>query len=149
SFGVQREIVRNLVAEASYVGNRGMWWPSPSSLNYNGISPQTLLADGLDITTAADRAILAAPIGSTAAGRFQNKLPYSGFPLTATVAQSLRPFPQFTNAPQALWAPLGANWYNSLQVKVIKRLSHGLDASYNFTWSKTLTNGIEGPMNDI
>ena len=21
---------RNLVAEASYVGNRGMWWPTPA-----------------------------------------------------------------------------------------------------------------------
>ncbi len=29
-----------------------------------------------------------------------------------------------------------------------KRLSHGLDASYNFTWSKSLTNGIEGVEND-
>ena len=30
-----------------------------------------------------------------------------------------------------------------------KRLSHGLDLSYNFTWSKTLVNGIEGTENDI
>ena len=30
-----------------------------------------------------------------------------------------------------------------------KRLSHGLDVSYNFTWSKTLDKGIEGPANDI
>jgi hypothetical protein len=44
---------------------------------------------------------------------------------------------------------LGDNWYNSLQLKVVKRLSHGLDVSYNFTWSKTLTRGIEGQMNDI
>jgi hypothetical protein len=32
---------------------------------------------------------------------------------------------------------------------VIKRLSHGLDMSYNFTWSKSLQNGIEGLQNDI
>src|SRR5262249_3438514 len=67
----------------------------------------------------------------------------------ATDAQSLRPFPQFTNAPTPLWAPLGDNWYNSLQLRVIKRLSHGVDFNYNFTWSKTLTNGIEGQENDI
>jgi hypothetical protein len=36
-----------------------------------------------------------------------------------------------------------------LQLKVIKRLSHGLDVSYNFTWSKTLTRSIEGQNNDI
>jgi hypothetical protein len=65
------------------------------------------------------------------------------------VAQSLRPFPQFTNAPTPLWAPLGDNWYNSLQLQVIQRFSHGLDVNYNFTWSKSLDNGIEGQMNDI
>jgi hypothetical protein len=143
SIGIQREIARNLLAEASFVGNRGMWWPSPGGINYNANSPQSLLADGLDITTASARAILAAPIGSPAAGPFQNKLPYPGFPTSATVAQSLRPFPQFVTAPTPLWAPLGDNWYDSLQVKVIKRLSYGLNVSYNFTWSKSLDNGIE------
>ncbi len=149
SFGVQREIVRNLVVDLAYVGNRGVWLPSTGAVNYNANTPQSLLADGIDITTAAGRAILNAPIGSTAAGPFQNKLPYAGFPTTATVAQSLRPYPQFTTAPTPLWAPLGDNWYESMQLKVTKRWSHGLDVSYNFTWSKTLTNGIEGQENDI
>jgi len=152
SFGVQREIIRDLLVEASYVGNRGIWWQSTGAspaVNYNANTPQSLLADGLDITTQAARNILAAPIGSTAAGPFQNKLPYPNFPLTATVAQSLRPFPQFTTAPGGLWAPLGDSWYNSLQARVIKRLSHGLDASLNFTWSKSLTNGIETQVNDV
>jgi len=153
SFGVQREIIRTLVVDASYVGNRGAWLLSSGAVNYNANTPQSLLAAGLDITNLADRNILNAQIGSAAAGRFQNKLPYAGFPLTATVAQSLRPYPQFITAgPPAtmvpLWAPLGDNWYNSLQVKVIKRLSHGLDVSYNFTWSKSLSNGIEGQEND-
>jgi hypothetical protein len=152
SFGVQREIIRNLAVEASYVGDRGIWWQSTgasAAVNYNANTPQSLLADGLDITTASARAILAAPIGSAAAGPFMNRLPYSNFPLTATVAQSLRPFPQFTTAPGGLWAPLGDSWYNSLQVRVIKRISHGLDASFNFTWSKSLTNGIEGQENNV
>jgi hypothetical protein len=148
SVGVQREIIRNLTVETAYVGNRGIWWPAASAVNYNANTPQALLADGLDITTAAARAILASPIGSATAGPFMNKLPYAGFPLTTTVAQSLRPFPQFTNAPTALWAPLGDSWYNSLQVRVIKRFSHGLDFNYNFTWSKSLTNSIEGQQND-
>jgi hypothetical protein len=149
SFGVQREIARSLVVDVYYVGNRGVWLPSSGAINYNANTVQSLLAAGLDITNPTDQAILKAQIGSSAAGRFQNKLPYPGFPLTSTVAQSLRPFPQFTNAPTALWAPLGDNWYNSLQIRVTKRLSHGLDLSYNFTWSKTLTNGIEGQENDI
>jgi hypothetical protein len=148
SVGVQREVVRNLVVNAAYVGNRGVWLPSAGAVNYNANTPQALLADGLDIPQASARAILGAQIGSVAAGPFQNRLPYAGFPLTSTVEQALRPFPQFTNAPAALFAPLGDNWYDSLQVRVIKRLSHGLDVSYNFTWSKTLQNGIEGGEND-
>ena len=150
SVGVQREIVRNLTVEASYVGNRGVWWPvSTVGANFNANTPQSLLADGLDITTLAARNILAAPIGSPAAGPFQNKLPYPNFPLTATVAQSLRPFPQFTNSPTAEWAPLGNTWYDSLQIRGIERLSHGLTVSANFTWSKTLDNGIEAVENDV
>jgi len=149
SVGVEREIVRNLLVDVAYVGNRGVWLPSSGAVNYNANSVQSLLADGIDISTLAGRTILNAPIGSAAAGPFQNKLPYPGFPLSATVAQSLRPYPQFTTAPTPLWAPLGDNWYDALQLKVIKRLSHGLDVSYNFTWSKTLTNGIEGQENDI
>jgi hypothetical protein len=149
SFGVQREIARNLVVDVAYVGNRGVWLPSSGAVNYNANTPQSLLADGIDITTSAGRAILNAPIGSVAAGPFQNRLPYPDFPLTSTVAQSLRPYPQFTTAPSPLWAPLGDNWYDALQLKVIKRLSRGLDVSYNFTWSKSLDNGIEGPENDI
>lgn len=147
SFGVQREVVRNLVVDVAYVGNRGVWLPSSGAVNYNANTPQSLLGYGLDITSATDRAILGATITTAAAGRFQNKLPYPGF--TGTVAQSLRPYPQFNTAPTALWAPLGDNWYNSLQLKVIKRLSHGLDVSYNFTWSKSLQNGIEAVGNDI
>lgn len=150
SVGVQREITPNLTVEANYVGNRGVWWPvSTAGANFNANTPQSLLADGLDITTAAARAILAAPIGSAAAGPFQDKLPYPGFPLTATVAQSLRPFPQFTNSPVAEWAPLGDTWYDALQIRGVQRLSHGLVVSANFTWSKTLQNGVESAENDV
>jgi hypothetical protein len=156
SVGLQRELTRNTVVEASYVGNRGAWWLSPVLDNYNAISASALQAAGLDINSSTDRAILRAQIGSTQAGRFQNKLPYPGFPLTSTVAQSLRPFPQynlcsaiaFCLAP--LWAPQGRTWYDSLQAKVTQRVWHGLEAQYAFTWSKELQMGTEnGTVNDV
>jgi hypothetical protein len=151
SIGAQREVIRDFVVDVSYVGNRGIWWPTSGSaasptaapVNYNALTSQDLLNYGLDITTKAARDILNAQIGSAAAGPFQGRLPYANFPLNATVAQSLRPFPQFTVPPAALWAPLGDTWYNSLQLKVTKRFSHGLDFSYNFTYSQELTNGVE------
>ncbi|MCU1337707.1 MAG: hypothetical protein JWO19_3288 [Bryobacterales bacterium] len=152
--GLQREVFRNLVVEASYVGNRGVWWRTASLLDYNALTPQNLLSQyGLDWNNAADRAILASPLNLAAAGRFQNKVPYAGFPLTQTVAQSLRPFPQFTSLG-ATGAPLGKTWYDSLQLKGTKRFSHGLDFTFTYTRSKELQLGAEdytglGIINDV
>jgi hypothetical protein len=142
SVGVQREILHDLAVEAAYVANRGVWWRTNALTEYNGLTPEYLQQRyGLDITSAADRTILKAQIGQPAAGRLQNKLPYAGFSPSNTVAQALRPFPQFGNITGS--GPLGDTWYDSLQVKATKRFSHGLDATYNFTWSKELTLGVE------
>jgi hypothetical protein len=153
SAGLQREIFRNLVLDAAYVGNRGVWWPSTTLDSYDTITPQILAQFGLDPNSATDRAILTAPLGSPLAGRFQGKIPYAGFPLTATVLQSLRPQPQWTPSAltmSPLWAPLGKTWYDSLQVKATKRFSHGLDFSYAFTWQKELELGTVGaPVSDV
>jgi hypothetical protein len=68
-------------------------------------------------------------------------VPYAGYPTNRTLAQSLRPFPQFTDSIAPTWAPLGNSWYDSLQAKLNKRLSHGLDMTAAFTWSKDLALG--------
>ena len=80
SLGLQREVMKDLVVEASYVANRGAWWYSNGLVDVNAISASILQANGLDITNATDRGLLTARINSAAAGRFQNKLPYAGFP---------------------------------------------------------------------
>jgi hypothetical protein len=56
------------------------------------------------------------------------------------VNQALRPYPQFTGI-NVLWSPLGNTWYDSLQVKVTKRYSHGLDLTASYSWQKELTLG--------
>ena len=66
-----------------------------------------------------------------------------------TVARALRPFPQLAGATAStpaiayLWAPLGRTWYDSLQMKVTKRFSHGLDFTSTFTWQKELNMAAE------
>jgi hypothetical protein len=139
SISVQRELARNLVVQASYIGNRGIWWPTyvgSALTNYNYLSSDILAKNGLNLNNQADLATLLAPIGSAGAGRFQNKLPFPNFPLTASVAQSLRPFPQFTTIA-LVNPPLGDSWYNSLQLTADKRFSKGFQANWAFTWSKS------------
>jgi hypothetical protein len=149
SIGIQREISRDLVVDASYVGNVGAWWQggSPGGLspleNINAITPAMLAARGLNINNSADQALLVSTLGSaTAKQRGFSTPPYPGFSPFNTVAQSLRPFPQFGYIP-AFGAPLGKTWYDALQMKVTKRFSHGLVFSSSFSWQKSLQLGID------
>ncbi len=88
----------NLLLDVSYVGNYGIWWYTGALTNLNYLSTATLSQYGLSLNNPANLATLLAPIGSAAAGPFQNKIPFTGFPLTATVAQSLRPSRSLTPA---------------------------------------------------
>jgi hypothetical protein len=143
SIGFQRELMKDMVAEVSYVGNRGVWWQAPGLLNLNAITPSALAAHGLNLNDPQTRTLLTSTLSSPLAKQlgFSNP-PYPGFPTGQLVAQALRPYPQFTTIP-VYWDPLGKSWYDSLQAKVTKRLSHGLFFLAAFTWSKALTLGSE------
>jgi len=67
---------------------------------------------------------------------------YPGFPATQNLNQVLRPVPQFLGSPGFFGPPLGSTWYDSLQVKVTKRLSRGLTVDSAFTWQKELNLGV-------
>jgi hypothetical protein len=138
SIGVQREIARDLVVEATYVANRAAWIEQNALRAINTLSRERLASFGLSLDSAADRALLRSRLDSpTASARGFNRPPYAGFPPAQTVAQSLRPFPQFGNIA-AFYSPLGASWYDGLQLRATKRLSHGLDFSSTFSWQKEL-----------
>jgi hypothetical protein len=77
-----------------------------------------------------------------AAQRGFGSAPYPGFPTGLTVSQALRPMPEYTMVV-VHWNPVGNTWYDSLQAKLTKRFSHGLDAVVSYTWSKNLTLGAE------
>jgi hypothetical protein len=129
--------VKNLVAEAAYVGNRTAWLQAGGNLiNYNMITPETYRALGIDITNPTDRTLLSSTITSSVAVARGFKKPYANYPDTGTVLQSLKPFPQYSGVG-ATWTPLGNSWYDALQMKVTKRNSHGLEAT-RVCFSKTL-----------
>jgi hypothetical protein len=103
-------------------------------LNLNANTPERLKAFGLDVTNPADQLLLRSTFTQAAVtSRF--KIPYPSFPLGQTLAQALRPFPQFTTIP-VYWNPMGSTWYDALQIKATQRFSHGLTATANFSWSK-------------
>ena len=143
SVGIQREVMRNLVVEATYVGNRGVWWNSGGLICPNCLTPQQLAQRGLDLNNTSDRTLLASPISAANAAARGFFSPYAGFPQTATVAQTLRPFPQYGNLANWHWVPIGDTWYESLQLKATKRVTHGLEFGSAFTWAKQLTSGVE------
>src|SRR5262249_46313782 len=143
NIALQREITGNLIVEAAYVGNRGVWFVANSLVDWNAITPRRLLTFGLDINNAAARTLLTSPVRSAQAQAFLNgvsvgpgvnasspwvvtsagRLPYAGYPTGTTLAQALRPYPQFGGLG-VIEAPLGNTWYDSLQVKLTKRYSY-------------------------
>jgi hypothetical protein len=144
---LQREITRNMVIEAAYVGNRNVWQPATGFQDFNAVSEQLLAQYGFTVGNLADAAILQQRIDrlttaqrSTLASRGVF-LPYSNFPASGaaaqTVFQSIRPYPQY-NTGIAPSAPLGKIWYDALQISINKRYSSGLQVTANYTFSKNL-----------
>jgi hypothetical protein len=138
NISLQREFSRDVVIEASYLGNHGAWLQAGGNLiNYNTYSPQYLAGLGYDITNAATRTLLTSTITSPVAVAAGIRKPYANFPDSGTVVQALKPFPQYSGIG-SLWAPLGDSWYNAFQAKLTKRFTHGLSALVAYSHSKTL-----------
>jgi hypothetical protein len=149
NISLQREITRDLLIEAAYVGNRNVWQPTGAFQDFNAISPALLQHYGFTIANTplgiSDEQLLNTRLNSLSASQAATLaargigLPYSGFgsTVTQTVLQSLKNYPQFTGgiAPSA---PLGKSWYDALQAKLTKRFSKGLSATAAYTWSKNL-----------
>jgi hypothetical protein len=142
SIGMQREISKDFVLEASYVGNVGVWWSTTGSGygRLNQVSPETFKQFGLDpYNNALDAGLITQSLSSPGViAKVGNYLPYAGYSTSNTLYNALRPYPQFSTALDSL-SPTGKTWYDSLQVKATKRMSHGVQVNGAFTWSKSLT----------
>lgn len=118
------------VLEAAYVGTISHKQLDPQFRNINQLDPKYLSLGSLLTVSATSPAAQAAGIA----------LPYPGF--TGTVAQALRPYPQYLTLTSVAAKSAYSN-YNALQLIATKRLSFGLRLSANYTYSKNM--GINSP----
>ncbi len=137
---LQREIVRDLSVEAAYIGHRTAWTEAGGLVDLNALSLEMLAQKGFNPANSTDRSVLISAWNSAGAQARGISAPYAGYPTGATVAQSLRRFPQFSSVGDR-WSMRGFSWYDALQTKLTKRYSHNLQATMSFTWQKELDYG--------
>jgi hypothetical protein len=133
---VQRELGWNTFVQAAWVGNRVIHLPS--QLN----APNQLNPAYLSLTN--DLALKFSDGSAQAKGY---ALPYPNFVAdfgdSATVAQSLTPYPQYTKIFNNFEGS-GTTFYNALQVQVEKRFTNGLSFLAGYTLSRQYDNTSSG-----
>jgi hypothetical protein len=126
---VEHQLPWRIALEGSYVGS--------SSVR---IGANLINANQAPVSALALGPLLNSDISSPEAVAAGIPLPYPGF--TGSVAQSLRPFPQFQYI-NATTQNTGHQSYNSFQGRAQKYFSDGLTFLASFTLSKTYTNSID------
>lgn len=123
SAGIQQELPLRLLIDVTYAGNR------TNSLN---------TSKGVNEISAEQFKLGSAYLLQTVTNPFAGLLPGTT-KNSATIARQelLRPFPQYTGLTEAN-RTIGQLWYDSLQMRIEKRLSHGFHMLASYTWSKNL-----------
>jgi hypothetical protein len=139
NIAIERQLTSKTTVEAAYVGNRSVWLQS-NMLDVNANTAARFSAKGLDITNPAAQTLLLSPMNSALVIANGFTAPYAGFPMNLTLAQALRPYPQFGNIT-AQWSPRGNSWYDALQIKFVQHVTRGLEAAVGYTYQKELNLG--------
>ena len=121
---VQQQFGHSILFDLGYSGSRGKHLTG--TFDRNTLNP-TYLSLGTGLTTQVTN-------------------PFQPFVTIGTLAnakvaqrQLLLPYPQFLGV-QDVNNPYGASSYNSLQTKLVKRMSGGLTFLASYTWSKLISN---------
>jgi hypothetical protein len=124
---VQRQLPGKFLLDVGYVANRAKHI-SANIRNINQLDPQYLaLGDALNAQWTPE-------LGQ----QYNVPLPYASF--AGTVAQALRPYPQYTRVRQPMQTS-GWSHYDSLQVKLQRQFSAGLSTLLSYTYARLLTTG--------
>ncbi len=131
NFSVQRMINKKAVLTIAYSGSQTHFLPHGSGRGYatNTFSPDYAQQYKGTLTGGISGLYNCAAVAPATCTGFQGP--------NATLAQSLKPFPQFSSMND-LWGSTGNAAYNSLQISVIQRPWHNLSGLFNYTRAKEL-----------
>jgi hypothetical protein len=137
NLGVQQEFTRGLVLSLDYQGSQGRFLPTGmgNGANSGQLDPMydTLLGSLLTAKATPANVLAVQKIIPT------YNLPFPTFNPSFTIAQSLRPFPQY-NGITDIYGDFGKSSYNSLQAVLVQKPTHGLSYTFNYTLSKLIDN---------
>jgi hypothetical protein len=132
SFDIQHQAPGNVLIDVGYVGTKGthLYFGGATSIDYLGVGVESLSASQI------------AGLNTQVANPFHGIITDPTSPLSGPTVAAWRlqtPFPQFSgvsgNDP-----PWANSIYNALQVRIEKRMSHGLQLLATYTFSKSIDN---------
>ena len=134
TFGFQRQFTDNMTLTMTYVGSQGHFEETDGGNArgewINQLEPRYLSLGGM-LSNKATPANLAAA-GVTA--------PYASFDPSQTIAQALKPFPQYNGMGDS-YGFVANSSYHALQMTLMQRPSRGLTFMLNYTWSRSVDDG--------
>jgi hypothetical protein len=138
TFGIQHSLGSDLLLEVAYIGNHAVHLPIAFT-QINAVPQQYL-----STLPYRDQTVIT-NLTASVTNPFKNLLPGTSLnSATTTTRQLLAPFPQFPVVDSTAFstgvternATIGRSYFNSLNVRVEKRLSHGVSVIGSYAWSK-------------
>jgi len=144
TFTIQRQLASNMTLELGYNATAGSHLQT-GLLNLNQTPTATMNGLINQYGTTQALALLRADITSAAAANAGFREPFPGFKSlwggSATVAQALRPYPQYSTISTGVQNgdKSGHSAYHAMVIKADRRFSKGFTGQWSYVFSKLLT----------
>jgi hypothetical protein len=132
NLGFEYEVFKQTRLNVNYSGSNGKFLGTGigHGIYSNQLDPQYFVLGSL-LNLPANAANVAAAQAKVPGF----KLPYANYNPASTIGQALRPFAQY-NGWSDLFGDFGTSTYDSLQVSLNQKPSHGVSYAVNYTYSK-------------
>lgn len=148
SLGIQQQLKGNMVLDVTYIGKKGshLYFANAGNLNHLGSWVEHIPVDAQNndncttLTITCLNTFVASPFVDPNQSNASQVIADPNNPLLYSNIQALQllmPYPQFYGF-SGDEPPIGNSFYNALQVRAEKRLSHGLEVLATYTFSKSI-----------